>query len=139
VKTAVDSSVLLDVLGADARFGERSREALRVAYRRGALVACYVVWAEIVAGGVDAGTASGALDRLGIRFDPLSRAAAELAGSLWRDHRLQRSGEARARIVPDFMVGAHAKLQADRLLTRDRGFYRTYFAGLEIVDPSLSR
>jgi hypothetical protein len=25
---------------------------------------------------------------------------------------------------------------ADRLLTRDRGFYRKYFAGLRVIDPS---
>ena len=45
--TAVDSSVLLDVLGVDPRFGERSREALRVADDSGALVACDIVWAEV--------------------------------------------------------------------------------------------
>jgi hypothetical protein len=47
MRTAVDSSVLLDVLGADPRFGARSREALRTAYDAGALVACEVVWAEV--------------------------------------------------------------------------------------------
>jgi hypothetical protein len=26
---------------------------------------------------------------------------------------------------------------ADRLLTRDRGFYRRYFAGLKVLDPSV--
>ena len=33
MKTSVDSSLLLDVLGADARFGRQSREALRRAYK----------------------------------------------------------------------------------------------------------
>lgn len=46
MKTAVDSSVLLDVLGADPRFGGTSREALRAAYDAGALVACDLVWAR---------------------------------------------------------------------------------------------
>jgi predicted nucleic acid-binding protein len=39
-------------------------------------------------------------------------------------------------MIADFLIGAHALHQANRLLTRDRGFYRDYFDGLEILDPS---
>jgi predicted nucleic acid-binding protein len=41
-------------------------------------------------------------------------------------------------MIADFLIGAQALLQADRLLTRDRGFYRGYFDDLEIIDPSES-
>jgi hypothetical protein len=42
-------------------------------------------------------------------------------------------------VIADFLVGAHALEQADRLLTRDRGFHRSAFGGLVIVDPSTAQ
>lgn len=39
-------------------------------------------------------------------------------------------------MITDFIVGAHAIIQCQRLLSRDRGFYRSSFSTLEIRDPS---
>lgn len=134
MKTAVDSSVLLDVLGADPVFGERSREALRKAYDSGALVACDIVWAEVRAHFSTDPAFDDAVGVLGVRFDPISSEAATLAGRLWRESRLVRRSS-RDRVVADYLVGAHAVTQADMLLTRDRGFYRRGFR-VRIVDPA---
>jgi hypothetical protein len=48
-------------------------------------------------------------------------------------------GGRRGRIVPDFLIAAHAQLHADRLLAHNRGFYRDYFAKLNLWDPSASK
>ncbi|MEX2047356.1 MAG: type II toxin-antitoxin system VapC family toxin [Chloroflexota bacterium] len=134
--TAIDTSVLLDVFGADADFGTRSLEALRSATRDGRLTACEVVWAEVTVFFTSAQAARAAMDRLGVEFDPMTVDAATRAGAAWRRYR-ERGGR-RERVVSDFLIGAHAIAQAERLLTRDRGFYRSYFSQLRLTDPASS-
>lgn len=132
--TAVDTSVLLDVFGADPVFGERSRDALRKCLSDGSLVACEVVWAEVAASFPVERHAIAALDQLGVRFVALDQPASVAAARAWRRYR--RAGGRRERVIADFLIGAHAATHADRLLTRDRGFSRVHFRGLKLLDPS---
>jgi predicted nucleic acid-binding protein len=132
--TAVDSNVLLDVFTADPKHGMASREWLRRCRAEGSLVACEVVWAEVTAAFPTGSDAARALEGLEVAFDPIDQATAEQAGLAWRRYR--RSGGSRRRTLPDLLVGQHAVANAERLLTRDRRFYRSTFAELTILDPS---
>ncbi len=134
--TAIDTSVLLDIITDDAVFAKPSLVALRDAAMLGSLVVCPVVWAELRGSFDDDAAMSGAFASAGIGFDPFDRACADVAGASWRAYR--RNGGTRTRVVADFFIGAHARTRADRLLTRDRGFFRRYFSELEIIDPTSS-
>jgi hypothetical protein len=134
VITAVDTSVLLDVFGADPTFGARSRQALRSCIAQGRLVACEVVWTEVATFFPSPAAARNAMERLGSDFSAITMEAALEASKAWKAYRKQ--GGHRTRVAADFLIGAHALCQADRLLTRDRGFYRSYFKRLTILDPA---
>jgi predicted nucleic acid-binding protein len=134
VITAVDTSVLLDVFGADPKFGARSAQALRECIAAGSVIACDIVWAETSASFAEPKAAEAALGRLRVDFCPLDSSTSLVAGQSWRVYR--KAGGSRERVIADFMVGAHALANADQLLTRDRGFYRRYFEQLRVLDPS---
>ena len=131
----MDTNVLLDLLTADREQGESSREAIRACIAEGSLVACPVVWTEVATFfRPDPEVGAEALERLGVRFVPLGLEAAMQAARCWQAYRAAR--KAVRRVAADFIIGGHAMMHADRLLTRDRGFFRAYFDGLDVLDPT---
>lgn len=136
--TAVDTSVLLDVFLPDEAFGPRSAEWLRAAYDAGAIVICDIVHAELAPAFPDRNALDDALNRINVTVSPLDATIAWDAGRRWLRYR--RLGGKRTRIITDFLIGAHAAATAERFLTRDRGFHRTYFPELaERIPPRGSR
>ncbi len=131
--TAVDTSVLVDVLVDDAKFATPSIAALHKAASDGALIICESTLAEIVPVlGED--EIAEFLSDWNLKFLPSSQESAILAGEMFRDY-LMRGGK-RGRVVPDFLIAAHAQIHAERLLARDRGYYRDYFKRLKLWDPT---
>jgi len=133
VITSIDTSVLLDVFLPDPDHGERSLLALEKAYSEGALVICNIVYAELAPQFMDKDLLDSSLARMGIEIIPVNNEAAHLAGIMWSVYR--KKTKKRDRIITDFLIGSFSKMQSDRLLTRDRGFYRNYFEKLILMSP----
>lgn len=131
---AIDSPVLVDLL-ADGPQADAAEASLRECLSIGPVVVCDIVLAEICTVLRDGSEALAALEEMSIRFSPMEAKSALRAGEMQRRHR-QRGGS-RTRAIPDFLVGAHALLQCDGLITRDAGFYRDYFKGLRLIVPAV--
>src|SRR5260370_41372690 len=132
--TAIDTNVLLDILIPNVEYFEASAAALEVSANAGTLVISDIVYAELCVHFGAQHECDVFLESNDIRVQPLTREAHFLASRAWRTYRLQ--GGKRARILPDFLIGAHAQKLATRLLTRDRGFYRNLFPSLRLYDPA---
>lgn len=132
MRLALDTSTLLAVFNHEPG-AEEWMEAFVSARRQGQLVLCEVVYAEL---GPVFGTRSEldmALAALGARLDPIGADAAWLAGQTFKRYR--KAGGPRQHLIPDFLIAAHAQVQADRLAARDRGYLRSYFPDLVLLEP----
>ena len=132
--TALDTSVLLDILVDDPKYADRSEARLAKAFEQGSLIISPAVYAELVPQANDRQQLDAWLAQCGIHVIPLNADHAFTAGVAHVAYR--KTGGRRQRILADFFIGAHALHEANQLLTRDRGFYRQYFSGLSIVSAA---
>ena len=140
--TAVDTNVLLDVLIPDAPHGDESELALAEALRAGAVVISDPVYAELAVHFPDQEHLDRFLADTGLRLESSNAEALYRTGRAWSEYVRRRpalacpqcgaSVQPRQHVVADFIIGAHALVQADQLLTRDRGYYATYFPELAL-------
>lgn len=154
--TAIDTNILVDVILPDVSHAVTSKALLDSVYGEGALIINEVVYAELASQFPSRDSLDEFLERTRIRLEQSQREALHATSQAWlvytgrRSRGLQcphcgqiqsvtcqgcgNSAGPRQHIIADFLIGGHAATQADRLLTRDRGYYRTYFPTLQLQE-----
>ena len=153
--TAVDTNIILDVLIPGEPFGESSKILLDRHLSKGKLIICEVVFAELAAGFPSGQELEFFLADTGIGLVCSNEKALFLAGSRWAKYARKgarnrfscgKCGHAfqvpcpqctsvlkkRLHVLGDFLIGAHALIYADCILSRDLGVYKTYFKDLKV-------
>jgi predicted nucleic acid-binding protein len=157
--TAVDTNIILDVLIPDEPFCESSKEILDLHLVKGKLIICEVVFAELASQFSSESELKTFLAETGIRLEYSNQKSLYIAGTRWvtyagktKKDRLscphcgqrftatcpqcRKPVTRRLHVLADFLIGAHALVNADCMLTRDLGIYKTYFNDLKIVKPT---
>lgn len=128
---AIDSAVLVELL-ANGPQADAAESCLRQCLVGGRVVVCGAALAEVCATLRGGDEVLGALEEMGVHFNALEAKSALRAGEMQRRYR-QRTGEPRA--MTDFLIGAHALMQCDGLVTWNKAFHRDYFKGLKLIVP----
>ena len=130
--TAIDSCVLFDIIKGTP-VAEASLLALKAAAEQGVSCVSAPVVAELGRYFEKPAQLREFFADAHIEYSEVSLDAALTAAGVM--YQYARNKGPRSRVSADFLIGAHAMVQADCLLTRDAGFYRDYFKGLKIINP----
>jgi len=157
--TAVDTNILLDILIPGEPHSDSSKRLLDKQLTSGKLILCEVVFAELAARFPSEQELKLFLAETGMRLVQSNEKSLHLAGMRWAEFARKSKKDRfacgncgtvfemtcpkcksvltkRQLVLGDFLIGAHAFVHADCLLSRDLGVYKNYFRDLKIVSSA---
>ena len=154
--SAIDTNILLDILIPDKRYAESSKSLIEKFKEKGRLQICEIVYSELASQFPLSEELELFLQDTGINLQHSNRKSLSIAGERWKKYAAGKSKSlqcvicgrklsiecpqcsniisCRQHFISDFIIGANALAHADLLLSRDRGYYKTYFKDLVVKD-----
>lgn len=137
MRTAIDTNVFSSIWSGEST-ATALRRKLNTARSEGALLVCPAVFAELHAyPGATVAFLRQMVNDLGLFIDyQIDARVWSEAGQRYAAYSARRraaTGEFPRRLLTDFLLGSHALLQSDRLLTLDAGIYRRNFPELALL------
>ncbi len=136
-----DSSVVIDARDPGSPFHDWAKRQIAAAVQEGGEGGAVntIVLCEAAVRAENRDAVPVLLESLGLRLLPLPISAALLAAKAFAVYldRLKKEGKPSENRVPlpDFLIGAHAKAEGMKLVTRDPDRIKTYFREVQLITP----
>jgi predicted nucleic acid-binding protein len=133
VAALVDSNVLIDIAFRDPVWADWSKTAIVATAMAHELIINQIIFAELSYRYESYKQVDELLPTREFRREEIPYMAAFAASKAFLVYR--KSGGAKERPLPDFLIGAHAAVCGHHIITRDTAGYRTYFPMVELITP----
>jgi predicted nucleic acid-binding protein len=135
----LDTNVLIYAFDSGSPFYRWARETIVGGVAGGGAAINAVSLAEICVGDADPATVADRIRSWGVEILDVPVAAADVCARAYRQYRNRRLSRSDVppptMPLPDFFIGAHAKIMGWQLATTDRSRFRTYFPSVSLQMP----
>lgn len=153
---AIDTNILFDILLPDPKFKDSSLNLLKDYSKSNKLIISEIVYSELASQFNEQYLLDLFLSDSNIFIKNTGKDGLWIASKVWNDYNKNRNTKlqcnncghfqnyycnkcnklikSKQHIIPDFIIGGHAIENSNKLISRDRGFYRKYFTELEIIN-----
>jgi hypothetical protein len=135
----LDTNILIYAFEHDSPFCNWSREMIAEAVAGNGAAINAVSLAEICVGDADPPTAADRIRSWGVEILDVPVAAADVCAKAYRRYRQRRMSQSDTPVsfmpLPDFFIGAHAKIMGWELATADQVRFHAYFPSVPLKMP----